>query len=118
MQYYLKGRNQERLAECYYMLEDYEGLEKLTSELPENHNLLPVSQMLCLLTQGYPDFTSSLFLSDCSPSLSKELGQNFANVGMCDQAVKAFLKCNKPKAAVDTCVNLNQVRQKGKKQYL
>ncbi|XP_003962343.3 WD repeat-containing protein 35 [Takifugu rubripes] len=78
VQYYLKGRNQERLAECYYMLEDYEGLERLTSELPENHNLLP------------------------------ELGQNFANVGMCDQAVKAFLKCNKPKAAVDTCVNLNQ----------
>uniref|UniRef100_H3CMI1 WD repeat-containing protein 35 n=1 Tax=Tetraodon nigroviridis TaxID=99883 RepID=H3CMI1_TETNG len=78
VQYYLKGRNQERLAECYYMLEDYEGLEQLTSELPENHSLLP------------------------------ELGQNFANVGMCDQAVRAFLKCNRPKAAVDTCVNLNQ----------
>lgn len=43
VQYYLKGRNQERLAECYYMLEDYEGLERLTSELPENHSLLPVS---------------------------------------------------------------------------
>lgn len=45
MQYYLQGRNQERLAECYYMLEDYEGLEKLTIVLPENHKLLPVSQM-------------------------------------------------------------------------
>lgn len=42
MQYYLQGRNQERLAECYYMLEDYEGLERLTAELPENHKLLPV----------------------------------------------------------------------------
>lgn len=42
MQYYLQGRNQERLAEGYYMLEDYEGLEKLTAELPENHKLLPV----------------------------------------------------------------------------
>lgn len=42
VQYYLQGRNQERLAECYYMLEDYEGLERLMAELPENHKLLPV----------------------------------------------------------------------------
>lgn len=45
MQYYLQGSNQERLAECYYMLEDYDGLERLTTVLPENHKLLPVSQM-------------------------------------------------------------------------
>lgn len=43
VQYYVKGRNQERLAECYYMLEDYEGLENLANSLPENHKLLPVS---------------------------------------------------------------------------
>lgn len=42
VQYYLQGRNQERLAECYYMLEDYDGLEQLASALPENHKLLPV----------------------------------------------------------------------------
>ena len=41
--YYVKGRNQERLAECYYMLEDYIGLEKMVENLPENHKLLPVS---------------------------------------------------------------------------
>lgn len=34
----------------------------------------------------------------------------FVRVGMCEQAVTAFLKCNQPKAAVDTCVHLNQVR--------
>lgn len=28
------------------MLEDYDSLERLTSTLPENHKLLPVSQML------------------------------------------------------------------------
>ncbi|XP_068194364.1 WD repeat-containing protein 35 isoform X1 [Antennarius striatus] len=78
VQYYLQGRNQERLAECYYMLEDYEGLERLTAALPENHKLLP------------------------------ELGQMFAAVGMCEQAVSAYIKCNQPKAAVDTCVHLNQ----------
>lgn len=48
MQYYVKGRNQERLAECYYMLEDYEGLENLANSLPENHKLLPV---------GIPNFS-------------------------------------------------------------
>uniref|UniRef100_A0A671TY55 WD repeat-containing protein 35 n=1 Tax=Sparus aurata TaxID=8175 RepID=A0A671TY55_SPAAU len=78
VQYYLQGRNQERLAECYYMLEDYDGLERLTTLLPENHKLLP------------------------------EIGQMFATVGMCEQAVNAYLKCNQPKAAVDTCVHLNQ----------
>nr|XP_019940254.1 PREDICTED: WD repeat-containing protein 35 [Paralichthys olivaceus] len=78
VQYYLQGRNQERLAECYYMLEDYDGLERLTTVLPENHKLLP------------------------------EIGQMFATVGMCEQAVNAYLKCNQPKAAVDACVHLNQ----------
>ena len=41
--YYLQGRNQERLAECYYMLEDYVGLNKMMEGLPENHKLLPVN---------------------------------------------------------------------------
>uniref|UniRef100_A0A452QVN2 WD repeat-containing protein 35 n=1 Tax=Ursus americanus TaxID=9643 RepID=A0A452QVN2_URSAM len=78
VQYYVQGRNQERLAECYYMLEDYEGLENLASSLPENHKLLP------------------------------EIAQMFVRVGMCEQAVTAFLKCNQPKDAVDACVHLNQ----------
>ncbi|XP_078204572.1 WD repeat-containing protein 35 isoform X6 [Callithrix jacchus] len=78
VQYYVQGRNQERLAECYYMLEDYEGLENLAISLPENHKLLP------------------------------EIAQMFVRVGMCEQAVTAFLKCGQPKAAVDTCVHLNQ----------
>ncbi|XP_072811114.1 WD repeat-containing protein 35-like [Vicugna pacos] len=78
VQYYVQGQNQERLAECYYMLEDYEGLENLANSLPENHKLLP------------------------------EIAQMFVRAGMCEQAVTAFLKCNQPKAAVDTCVHLNQ----------
>ncbi|XP_057715760.1 WD repeat-containing protein 35 isoform X1 [Corythoichthys intestinalis] len=78
VQYYLQGRHQEKLAECYYMLEDYDSLEKLTNSLPENHKLL------------------------------LEIGQMFTTVGMCEQAVNAYLKCNQAKAAVDTCVHLNQ----------
>uniref|UniRef100_A0AAY4A968 WD repeat-containing protein 35 n=1 Tax=Denticeps clupeoides TaxID=299321 RepID=A0AAY4A968_9TELE len=78
VQYYLQGRNQERLAECYYMLEDYDGLERLANSLPENHKLLA------------------------------DIGQMFVTVGMCDQTVNAYLKCNQPKAAVEACVHLNQ----------
>ncbi|XP_032299550.1 WD repeat-containing protein 35 [Coturnix japonica] len=78
VQYYVQGRNQERLAECYYMLEDYEGLENLVNSLPENNKLLP------------------------------DIAHMFVRVGMCEQAVAAFLKCNRPKDAVDTCVHLNQ----------
>lgn len=40
--YYVQGRNQERLAECYYMLEEYAGLKRMSDSLPENHKLLPV----------------------------------------------------------------------------
>lgn len=41
--YYQQGQNQEKLVECYYMLEDYEGLENIVNTLPENHRLLAVS---------------------------------------------------------------------------
>lgn len=34
----------------------------------------------------------------------------FVTVGMCEQAVGAYLRCSQPKAAVDACVHLNQVR--------
>lgn len=76
--YYVQGRNQERLAECYYMLEDYTGLEKMVGMLPENHKLLP------------------------------EIAQMFQSVGMCEQAVDAYIRCNRVKMAIDTCVSLNQ----------
>ncbi|XP_060089548.1 WD repeat-containing protein 35 isoform X2 [Heteronotia binoei] len=81
VQYYVQGRNQERLAECYYMLEDYQGLEDLANSLPENNKLL------------------------------SDIAHKFVTVGMCEQAVTAFLKCNRPKEAVDCCVHLNQWRK-------
>ncbi|KAH9492608.1 WD repeat-containing protein 35 [Bulinus truncatus] len=76
--YYQKGRNQERLAECYYMLEDYAGLQTMVNSLPENHKLLP------------------------------EIATMFGSVGLSEQAVEAFTKCNRVKAAIDCCVHLNQ----------
>ncbi|XP_071111924.1 WD repeat-containing protein 35-like isoform X1 [Haliotis cracherodii] len=76
--YYVQGRNQERLSECYYMLEDYSGLEKMVQALPENHKLLP------------------------------DIAGMFVSVGMCKQAVEAYIRCNRVKAAIDSCVHLNQ----------
>ncbi|KAM6367935.1 WD repeat-containing protein 35 isoform 8-T8 [Alca torda] len=51
VQYYVQGRNQERLAECYYMLEDYQGLENLANSLPENNKLLPTASALAGLLE-------------------------------------------------------------------
>ncbi|CAG2226168.1 IFT121 [Mytilus edulis] len=79
--YYVQGRNQERLSECYYMLEDYMGLEKMVMALPENHKLLP------------------------------EIAAMFVTVGMCEQAVNAYIRCNHIKKAIDCCVHLNQWNQ-------
>ncbi|CAK8696266.1 unnamed protein product [Clavelina lepadiformis] len=79
--YYLQGDNQDRLAECYYMLEDYKGLYALADSLPDNHKLL------------------------------LEMARTFKMVGMCEQAVAAFCKCNKIHEAIDTCVYLNQWSQ-------
>lgn len=60
--FYVQGNNQERLADCYYVLEDYNGLDKMMKSLPENHKLLP------------------------------DIAQQFVSVGMCEQAVEAFSK--------------------------
>nr|CAB3267696.1 WD repeat-containing protein 35 [Phallusia mammillata] len=79
--YYEKGDNQERLCECYYMLEDYEGMTSLMETLPDNHKMLP------------------------------NMAKTFKMVGMCEQAVSASLKCNRVKEAIDTCVFLNEWNQ-------
>lgn len=76
--YYSQGRNQDRLAECYYIAEDYSGLEKMAEALPENHRLLP------------------------------EIAKMFASVGMCAQALFSFVKCNRIRDAIDVCVHLHQ----------
>ncbi|KAJ3140913.1 WD repeat-containing protein 35 [Physocladia obscura] len=72
--YYLQGRNQERLIECYYIIEDYDNLEKIIYTLPENSPLLA------------------------------NIAEKFVSVGLCDQAVAAFIKAGSVKSAIDTCV--------------
>lgn len=75
--YYQQGQNQDKLVQCFYMLEDYEGLGKMLNALPENHHLLP------------------------------NIGALFQKIGMSNEAVIAFLKCNRVKEAIDCCVQLN-----------
>mmetsp|Transcript_9052 Transcript_9052/g.14851 ORF Transcript_9052/g.14851 Transcript_9052/m.14851 type:complete len:1200 (+) Transcript_9052:114-3713(+) len=76
--YYAQAKNAERLVDCYYILEDYAGLEKLITTL-----------------------------SDGSPLLNS-VGEKFMSVGICEHAVDAFLKAGNIKAAIDCCVLLNQ----------
>ncbi|KAF4527968.1 hypothetical protein B566_EDAN014960 [Ephemera danica] len=80
-EYYEKGGNQEKLVQCYYNLEEYEALETMVQELPESHPLLPV------------------------------IADRLASVGLCEQAVTAYIKCGQVRVAVETCVALQQWSQ-------
>eukprot|EP00927_Polykrikos_kofoidii_P070639 TRINITY_DN67050_c0_g1_i1.p1 TRINITY_DN67050_c0_g1~~TRINITY_DN67050_c0_g1_i1.p1 ORF type:complete len:1238 (+),score=226.96 TRINITY_DN67050_c0_g1_i1:119-3832(+) len=77
-QYYAKAQNNEALVDTYYFLEDYDALERLIASLPEGSPLLV------------------------------DIGNKFTSVGLCEQAVQAFLRFGDVKTAVDTCVMLNQ----------
>merc|ERR1740138_1096391 len=77
-QYYAKAQNSAALVDTYYFLEDYDQLERLINILPEGNPLL------------------------------SDIGNKFTSVGLCQQAVKAYLRQGDVKTAVDTCVLLNQ----------
>jgi len=78
VQYYTKAKNSMRLIHCFYALEDYQGLQTLLTVIPEG-----------------------------SPNLI-DLGDKFMSVGLCTQAVSAFLKAGEVKKAVNCCVFLHQ----------
>jgi WD repeat-containing protein 35 len=42
IKYYIIGRNLEKQAECYYILEDYNSLYKVMDQLPDNSEFLSV----------------------------------------------------------------------------
>ncbi|KAI9557994.1 hypothetical protein GHT06_014747 [Daphnia sinensis] len=76
--YYKQAENNEKLVDCYYNMEDYENLEKLIDLLDERDPLIP------------------------------KIAAMFTSVGLCQQAVQCYLKCNQMKSALDTCVTLHQ----------
>ena len=78
VQYYAQAKNTEKLIECLYSLEDYDALTKLIHTLPEGHELL------------------------------QTIGAKLMSVGICTDAVKAFVKSSNINLAIDCCVTLNQ----------
>lgn len=78
MMYFTKSRNTARLIDCFYCMEDYDGLFQLIDTLPEGDSLL------------------------------HEIGERLASVGLCEEAVRAHVRGGDVKKAVDTCVLLNQ----------
>jgi len=75
--YYSKAKDLEALVRCSYYLEDWLSLEKLVQRVHTGAPLLG------------------------------EIGKMFVNVGLCAEAVTAFIKLGDVKAAIDTCITLN-----------
>lgn len=77
-EYYEKAHYIEGLMDALYYMEDYAGLEACIMRVPEN-----------------------------SPLLTR-LGTMLSSVGLCEEAVKAYIRLGDVKAAVNCCVNLRQ----------
>eukprot|EP00056_Hartaetosiga_gracilis_P003229 m.61099 g.61099 ORF g.61099 m.61099 type:complete len:1163 (+) comp11378_c0_seq1:91-3579(+) len=75
---YTNGGHFEGRVECCYRLEDWHCLSELVYMLPEEHELL------------------------------LNLGKKLASVGMCSQAVNAYVKAGNIQEAINVCVHLNQ----------
>ncbi len=76
--YYAKAKNLREQVNCAYILDDYVALEKLVEQIPDGSDFL------------------------------RDVGEKFMSVGLCHEAVVAFLKAGDAKAAIDCCVLLNQ----------
>lgn len=77
-EYYEKAHYIEGLMDALYYMEDYDGLEAYIDRVPEK-----------------------------SPLLTR-LGTMLTSVGLCEEAVKAYIRSGDVKAAVNCCVNLRQ----------
>jgi len=75
--YFSQAKNLMKMIECYYRLDDYDGMEKGVE----------------LMSEGDPELM--------------EVGRMFESVGLHKQAVRCFQKAGDVKAAIDTCVLLN-----------
>ncbi|XP_052827196.1 WD repeat-containing protein 35 [Octopus bimaculoides] len=66
-------------------------------------NLLALCQNLKPISVS-ADMGIALWLRSMAPW---NIGDMFITVGMCEQAVEAYIKCNRVKAAIDCCIQLN-----------
>ena len=68
----------DRLFECYCLLENYDGLKKLVKNFNDNHPILV------------------------------EFGRTFESVGMCREAVQAYVRARKVDLAISCCVTMSE----------
>uniref|UniRef100_A0A0N5A7V4 Kinetochore-associated protein 1 n=1 Tax=Syphacia muris TaxID=451379 RepID=A0A0N5A7V4_9BILA len=78
MNYFEKADCYEEMMRCALMSEDYDKLNAIAKQLPDGHSLL------------------------------SKLGDLFGGVGLCEEAVDCYLRCDKVNLALDICVQLNQ----------
>ncbi|CAJ0945040.1 unnamed protein product, partial [Mesorhabditis belari] len=76
--HYEQSKNMEQLFKCYLMLDDYNSLRHLATQLPDAHPLLI------------------------------ELAELFGNAGLCELSVENYLRCDRLNDALDICIQLNQ----------
>ena len=79
--YFQQANNFDALIDVYYRLEQFDNIDKLIDNIPEN--------------------SSSLIT----------LAEKMQSVGICESAVKAYIKSGDVKKAIDCCVLLNQWNQ-------
>mmetsp|Transcript_6986 Transcript_6986/g.14069 ORF Transcript_6986/g.14069 Transcript_6986/m.14069 type:complete len:1248 (+) Transcript_6986:71-3814(+) len=75
--YFSQAKNLTKTIDCYYRMDDFEGMEK-----------------------------SAAMISDGNPALM-DVGKMFENVGLHRQAVECYQRAGDVKAAIDACVMLN-----------
>ena len=77
-QYFRQSRNMERLSDCLYRLELFGDLAELRLDIPDGTPLL------------------------------NTLATRFSSLGMHEEAVDCYIRCNNVKAAIDCCVIQNR----------
>ena len=76
--HYERSGAYDRLFECYCLLENYEGLKKLVTNFNDSHPILV------------------------------EFGRTFESVGMCGEAVQAYIRARKVDLAISCCVTMSE----------
>jgi WD repeat-containing protein 35 len=77
-QYYGQSKELKQMVNAFYFLEDFHGIERVMHMLPDGNELLIT------------------------------IAEQFASVGLSEQAISAYLKAGDIKGAIDCCVLLNQ----------
>ncbi|KAL0586168.1 hypothetical protein ABG067_004261 [Albugo candida] len=78
IRYFMQSRNTVALARCFYKVGNYNQLELLVQDLPQDGEVL------------------------------REMAVKFARAGLCDSAVDVYLRLNDINSAIDVCVLLNE----------